>query len=761
MSEEHQPDARLWAELRRHPAFQTAIVFAGASWLLLQAADIFGLETSTVRFLGVLLVAIFLLLVGYSLLSIMRRSSTGLPTHRLRTRTVAVATGVLLLLGTGAWFARPYVVPPVRAGADVIAVLPFSATGPNVELLGEGLVDLLSANLNEVGPIRAINPRTTLHQYNQLAQNGSIDLAGQLRVGRNVGAGSVVVGSVVSTGNEVRITAELYSVETGGMIAKAQKSGHPDGVLALVDQLSVELMHDIWRARAPMPELRVSAITTQSVPAIRAYLRGERHYRRVQWDSAQTAFEDAVAHDSTFALAHFRLGEVYGWRESLGSQKAQEHSQRAAQHSDRLPARERTLVVAHQLHEQGRPEAIDSLRAYVARFPDDIAGQYFLADARFHASLLLATPSDELLGAFERLVERDPSFAPAYAHLLELTAIVGDSAKFDRYMTAYEALVPDEAPAYAVVGDVRWGERTAALAVISEATRSAGPRQQIINRVMTATSLRGFSSNVDLDLVFAAIDTLARAFADNPQIATMAEQSRVGLLGTAGRVGDAERAVEPLRAQSTDQAINASIGLIVSGLAPAHTFVQEREALQKAAAKNPVAAYWQALLSLMQEDHATAQRHVAAMSGDSTRRAFLTPAHTAALNGWIRAARGDTLAGINEMKRALLQIGYAPTAYGPTGPLRVQLARLQVSQPSTRAEGIRRLEVLSRHDHGMLPLVLVPLAEAYIAEGRQEEARAAYARFISLWQNADPELQPQRDHALHALQRLGGDRGRT
>ena len=39
------------------------------------------------------------------------------------------------------------------AAAETIAVLPFSASGPGVEVLGEGMVDLLATNFDGVGGI--------------------------------------------------------------------------------------------------------------------------------------------------------------------------------------------------------------------------------------------------------------------------------------------------------------------------------------------------------------------------------------------------------------------------------------------------------------------------------------------------------------------------------------------------------------------------------------------------------------------------------
>src|SRR5690606_7582427 len=128
-----------WERLRRHGAFQGAIVFASASWLLLQAADIFGLPTSAVRALGVVLLVGFVasavgawIAVGRSAVAVAgERAAAPQATapRRLRGRLVVAAAAVLLLAGFGAWWARPQLFGSVRPGAEVIAVLPFTTSG--------------------------------------------------------------------------------------------------------------------------------------------------------------------------------------------------------------------------------------------------------------------------------------------------------------------------------------------------------------------------------------------------------------------------------------------------------------------------------------------------------------------------------------------------------------------------------------------------------------------------------------------------------
>lgn len=49
------------------------------------------------------------------------------------------------------------------------------------------------------------------------------------------------------------------------------------------------------------------------------------------------------------------------------------------------------------------------------------------------------------------------------------------------------------------------------------------------------------------------------------------------------------------------------------------------------------------------------------------------------------------------------------------------------------------------------------LAELYEAKGDRAKAGANYAKFIDLWKNADPEMQPKVQEAKRRLARLGAE----
>ncbi len=60
----------------------------------------------------------------------------------------------------------------------------------------------------------------------------------------------------------------------------------------------------------PIGAVRQVSIGSRSLPALKAFLYGEQFYRRGLWDSALVYYDQAIAQDSTFAVAFRHMG----WR---------------------------------------------------------------------------------------------------------------------------------------------------------------------------------------------------------------------------------------------------------------------------------------------------------------------------------------------------------------------------------------------------------------------------------------------------------------
>ncbi len=340
-------------------------------------------------------------------------------TVRPRGRTMAVVAAAAIAAGAAgavAWLAtRPSAIA-VTEEAETIAVLPFNASGPGVDVLGEGMVDLLTTNLQGVGGITAVDPRAVLKRWGRLKEGERGGLDQGLALGRALDAGSIVLGSAVSTGGRVRLAADLHAVATGERLGRAQVDGPADSILPLVDRLSVALLRDVWRSREPLPSLSIASLTTDSIAALRAYLQGERYYRSFTLDSALAAYTRAIEVDSTFALAHLRRALVYGWTGGYGSPASRQAAEAGFRFADRLPPRSRRLLEAYRAFEAGSPRAIDSMHAYVGEFPTDPEGWYLYGEALYHLRGLRPTSPDSVIAAFDKVIAGDSTLTAALVH---------------------------------------------------------------------------------------------------------------------------------------------------------------------------------------------------------------------------------------------------------------------------------------------------------------------------------------------------------
>lgn len=489
MTEPGSKPSSFFAELKRRRVIRVAVGYAAAVFVVLQVADLvfpaLGISESSYRSLVIVSLAGFpaaLVLAWLFDLTpegvrLTRAAGEGSPVVA-RVRPWAVYGGGLLavvgVIAIGWYWIRPNIAAgEVATGADVIAVLPFDVRGEGLEVMGEGMVDLLSRNLDEVGAIRTVDPRTILSRWKQRAHAG-IELHDALQLGREVEAGSILWGSVTAVGGDVRITGDLYTL-AGAELASVVVDGSSEDVLSLVDSFSVVLLRDVWRSKQPVPRLNVSAITTGNPVAIRAYLQGERFYRASQWDSAVAAFERAVSSDSAFALAHYKTARALLWTSGANAERARQAADLAYRYSDRLPRREKILVLAQQLRLSRREaEASDSLQEYLSRYPDDPEAWFVVVDADFHrraeSDLLgaaLTSPEDRVR-PFDRVLQLDPTYTPALIHPLEISLEAGDSALIDRYLAAVRVAAPMDTAAQR------------ALQAVAEALRSPDDLQNLL-----------------------------------------------------------------------------------------------------------------------------------------------------------------------------------------------------------------------------------------------------------------------------------------
>lgn len=207
--------------------------------------------------------------------------------------------------------------------------------------------------------------------------------AAQLRqLAQETGGWTAVTGDVFAAGSRIRITMRALDVPTTRVIARAEREVDAQADLRQTfDALSVRLLEP---AGVPATGASLIALTTSSVDAYRAYLRGIDHYHRSEYRSTVAAMTEAVRLDSTFALGWANLAfasvSANGFQEMLNpGSLAYRAIERAARHASRLPPAKAALTRGMQAFTRAQ----------------------FLEARRIADSLVTADPQD--LGALELL----------------------------------------------------------------------------------------------------------------------------------------------------------------------------------------------------------------------------------------------------------------------------------------------------------------------------------------------------------------------
>jgi tetratricopeptide (TPR) repeat protein len=764
----------LWDRIRRARLFRVFLVYLGASWVVLQVAET--LAESLVLPDWVRPTAFVLLLVGFVVImatawiqgnpgTATKQKSGELPgSWDLAPKEMGQALkagrlphltwGRSILGGVFAfWFlfglAGLYVLikdrgesfAPTEAVAteagEGIAIVPFTVRGADLDVWREGMMDVFAASLDDVGGYRTINSRTVMARWKDaVPEGGEADLETARQVARRSGAKYVMTGSAVALGENVRLAADIYDVETGEEIGASQVEGSADSVLVMVDELGVEVMQALMRSAGAegLSIRQTQSIVTASLPALRAYLRAEALYRNAQFERAIEAYEEALELDPEMSLAHARIADAYGWIENIASDKAAEHFDYALAHLERLPPRERTLVQANAAVLAADLDGVGPLRAATRKYPDDPEAWFLLGEFYTHYGGNLMLEMENARRAFDRAIELDPSFAPYYLHAVEMAIIQQDTARVEQLLEALEPLQARRTPALLLSRDLILGDSTtqaaaaAALDTVDDATlRDIYPDLWLTSGRPVAM-MTVFDEFADRRDPLADSKAVLQLMAGQPDAAAAA-----GTLSPWVLANLVDLTLRPMPEEAFAGHPWDGCGLEI-GVLGMHCTANLAQALVRSAEFENLDSLAVVQLPALKQE----MRRVGAERYEW---------HLDVLADAIRAYEvsvADPVASIEALE-ALQGTGAVADFW-----IRRWLMELHDAQ-GNEAETIRYLESLR---YTVLDsYVNYRLGQLYEQVGEPLKARAAYIRFLQAWEEAEPDL-PQDDEARAALKTL-------
>jgi len=323
--------------------------------------------------------------------------------------------------------------PPIDQQAWIIVPFDNLAKAEDVDWLRNAAVNLLYLDMSRWQDIRVIDDERVADILRDTPEAGnarSLSLRAGLAVAKRAGAGRLVMGDVLKVGRRTAITAKVFNVRTGQRLRSVREETTAiDSVMPLFGKLAQRVL-DI----SPPLGADIGALGTSRVDAYQEYLAGVLALNRFDLREARARFEKALALDSAFALAHYKLAITMSW-DDPGDALRRRHAEAAARLGTRLPPRERALIAGALQQSLGNWTA--SCKAYEGLLSTDsldVEALYGFAECLYHDATVAPVAGDTArfvfradwqrsIRTFERVLQLDPQYHLAYQHIIDaLTA---------------------------------------------------------------------------------------------------------------------------------------------------------------------------------------------------------------------------------------------------------------------------------------------------------------------------------------------------
>ena len=492
---------------------QWALAYVAGAWVVTQLLDVMasplGLSGTFQRaVLALLAIGFFLTLILAWYHGEQGRQRVSGPELLILASLLAVGGGVLALLRPTEGGGAPEA-DPTRSGAaeaeteagPSIAVLPFADMSPegDQEYLADGIAEEILNALTRVPGLK-VAARTSAFSFKGTD-------ATTRAIGRQLGVGTVLEGSVRMEEDRIRITAQLIDAEDGFHLWSESYDRELQGVFALQDEIArrivgalrEELLSDLSGPLVPEPTNQIEAYTL--------YLQGRFFWNQRTGDGLRRAiehFNGAIERDSTFALAYSGLSDahaslaIYGYapmEEVLPTMRAtaaraleldpglaEAHTSLAQvnMEGNRWAAAERELALALELNPgyaaaHGLRSQLAAIAGHLDESAESARRAYELdplspARAFFYGSiLLLAREYDAAEEHLREAAELEPDFGAAYLLLGRLYASTGRNEEALLAVGRGDSLSPPVARGLSASVYARSGERERAERLLTRA----------------------------------------------------------------------------------------------------------------------------------------------------------------------------------------------------------------------------------------------------------------------------------------------------
>jgi len=172
----------------------------------------------------------------------------------------------------------------------------------------QGFADLMINRLNNSTNLKVIERERIQWILDEIKLQNQYDMEGAVRLGKQLGVQTVLLGSFIIVGDQIWLGARLVKVETSEILLTDEIKGDLDDFFDLVDQLGQKIAKNIDVTLKK--ETKEDISEAPSLDAIMAYSVGLSYLEKEDYKNAYDKFEEALKIDPNYEKAKLKAQSI-------------------------------------------------------------------------------------------------------------------------------------------------------------------------------------------------------------------------------------------------------------------------------------------------------------------------------------------------------------------------------------------------------------------------------------------------------------------
>ncbi len=376
-------------------------------------------------------------------------------------------------------------------------MLPLENLSSNSEdYFADGMTDELITDLAQISALRVIS-RTSVMPYKGVRKPLP-------QIARELNVDAVVEGTVLHSGKQVRITAQLIRAPADKHLWAQSYEGDVSDTLALQKKVARAIVEQIRIKLTPQEDAVLENVKVVNPEAYDNYLKGRYFWNKRTADGLKKAtyyFNRAIEGDPNYSLPYTGLADIH--QLSDHPQLAREEVQKALDLDDQLPEAHNSLARLLYLFNRDWEGADREFKRAL-----ELDHNYAPAHHWYSMYLAVEGRKEQALAEAEKASELDPLSPVVGANLAKILQEAGQNDKAIEQAKKTLDLEPDSAVTHAVLGVVYQDKRMYAEAITEykRALQLGGPPGEIRGLLGYAYAVSG--NRTDAEKIIAELKAL-------------------------------------------------------------------------------------------------------------------------------------------------------------------------------------------------------------------------------------------------------------